>query len=1297
MFVYIVILFGIAQLTYAGHNPLADFSSKYCRKSEDSSRNRVLSDSFSAYSPHRIQESRPHFSVSIESLTPHRGMQIPEAAIKKVQYAHYIMHTNMEVSAIKADIDRQLLQIRDMLRAEGSSYHCYEAVLHLESLATAFDAYHQGLQKQYQMSNQEPLLLHDLYAVQCLREELHNLINSIMVKFFDKDGAFLGKNPDAMLWNRFKHLFVYHKNVNDFIVSYSEQYQDGCIEIIHPVDSRLLELIKNNPFNRALGQVYIHLEQGNLDQANMICQQFASNKKQFKKLQKFKTASEHLNEYGILKVWESHPNWSVYKQGLIARSDRRSAIIQLLQHDHNKAYELCNHAVIDAPTAAQLNRAYRLGHYQSDPSFLDIAVQGLQDEAAFDRTMDLFEQRSNTWECIKEAVAQNPDSIILLKEHLNDLLSFDHDPQFIPIINEMVSNPEGISDLKNKLFYRDLYVKNMRRHLECFFFSEHAEQIAYQLSEVHSDYQRIEILGSLSIDHVDLNVQEAYQAFYDIKTHLPKLFDYEQQLLKIELPACFGTQEFTQERKLYAQIMIKPLTGHEQFLQAKQCVSFFNDACVPKENQAVYRDLARTAAQTYLHQRYNATPADRMQQIELFDRAYRAIEQGDITTVDIPVQSGQVTESLSKQAVHVDYQQLHENVLEKCETHKDGAFSGYYQSREHALKQMINGNSAIYKQAYELSPQAEKILEKNGFDLAQFTTCTGNLVQQDTHAKFVQTLNTLAQKPALTGATQQIKEGVLECAQAGSQLNQNGNVKEAMVLSDFCHVAVEYLWQGIDASVAISRGIADGVYVGASSEIAEVLRNTNVLQETFLTEGSWSEPDLRDRVAMETATIVADLVRLVKDAGEVVESGALGVGDAIVSFPELVTNCLEVTKVTGQCIGLITLKLAIILDDAERGDIEAIERNAQTLHNTCEQVSQGVNDYLAYLKECNRQCKGGTIKEDLKGVAYFIGRTATEGVILNGCAKILNGTAQYVQSTESALVQLQHMKDISKAQVRNVILSTQFNLASPTLKIPGTSAAIEQVVKRGALASEAMIPPSFSQAAQESIAKLIIQQGEASSSSSLAQKVGQYLSLEPKPGFILIPRKNQSTSDLQHYLVVDSGKIIFDLSKLDLNNIPIHLYDDSIGDLSRLQKLVDQLKDVPGAIGEDGPLQRVLTQGYKGAESGRLRAAKGAFYELEVAAKLESMGEKVIEFNIKYANDVTRREFDIVTCKKFIECKNIDWNIKDSYSENRMKTQFIDQRNIAQKHNKEYVIFSKNQVTLYWKDWFTAKNIAIIN
>lgn len=930
-------------------------------------------------------------------------------------YAGQLMHTDSEAGAIKAAIDRELLQISSQLNRDATISNQLEALERLQELATSFDRYCQDLRHQQNsfIDKTDPLMMQKICGAEYLRTELHNVLNGIKLDFFDKSGN-LRKTLDC-------------KDIKAQVSKYHNQYKSGPIKIEAASNFQRLQRAEQNRPYIAMKGITACWKQGDLKTAHKIAEQFAKDKSSRRMLQDLKASSKHLNEYGMPKIWESHPNWSVHKQELIAHPGKRDAIIQVLQLDHNRAYELCNRAGIKVPTAPQLNYAHQLGQYHKDSSFLDIASRGLQDKASFEKAIRMFDQRMSVLEQMQDVALRYPDSMPLLQQRMDKLVLCSHDPEFLSILNEMASSPGKIDVLCKDLLSRDLYVHELRKQLGYPFFTEHTQELAYQLAGAKNNAERVGLLHNVCADHSD----DAYLAFYDTKTHLPKLFTYDQQLLKTELPACFGTQEFAQERKLYTQVMMQPLTCHEQFLQAQQCVSFFKNACVSQEDQAIYRDLARTAAQTYLNQSYNITPVDRMQQVQLFERACKAIEQGSITQADIPVQSPQIIEKAYEHNAHVDYQQLYENVLEKCATHQSGTFADYYQSREHALKQIVDGNSALYKQTYELSPQAQTILEKNGFDLTQFTTCTGNLLQQDTHAKFVQTLNTLAQKPVLTGATQQIKEGVLECAQAGSQLNQNGNVKEAMILSDFCHVAVEYLWQGIDASVAVSKGVAEGVYVGVSSEIAKTFSDPHALQETFLTEGSWTEPDLRDRVVMETATIVADLVRLVKDSGEVAFSGARGVSDAIEGFPELVSNCLEMTKVTGQCIGRITMEVAMIIDAAEREDVETFERYVMNAHHTCEQVSQGVNDYLAYLQECNRQCKGGTVKEDLKGLAYFIGRTATEGAILNGCAKILNGAAQYAQSTESALAQMRHMKDVSVAQARGLLLKEEIYASTP--------------------------------------------------------------------------------------------------------------------------------------------------------------------------------------------------------------------------------------------------------------------------
>lgn len=145
----------------------------------------------------------------------------------------------------------------------------------------------------------------------------------------------------------------------------------------------------------------------------------------------------------------------------------------------------------------------------------------------------------------------------------------------------------------------------------------------------------------------------------------------------------------------------------------------------------------------------------------------------------------------------------------------------YYQLREQALQQVAQGDLLVQHKQYSLSSETAQVFKQAGYDPVQFKSCTGNLVQQDTHAKLVNSLNQLAQKPVRTQSAQQMKDGVLDCAQAGNALNQAGSLKEAMVLSDLCHVAVEYLLHGIDTGIAISKGVAEGVYVGVSSEIAQ--------------------------------------------------------------------------------------------------------------------------------------------------------------------------------------------------------------------------------------------------------------------------------------------------------------------------------------------------------------------------------------------------------------------------------------------------------------------------------------------
>ena len=199
---------------------------------------------------------------------------------------------------------------------------------------------------------------------------------------------------------------------------------------------------------------------------------------------------------------------------------------------------------------------------------------------------------------------------------------------------------------------------------------------------------------------------------------------------------------------------------------------------------------------------------------------------------------------------------------------------------------------------------------------------------------------------------------------------------------------------------------------------------------------------------------------------------------------------------------------------------------------------------------------------------------------------------------------------------------------------------------------------------------------------------------QAQPGYIEISSNkllNPETHLLADFLSLDGKKI--DTSKLNLEQLPVAIYDEAIGDINRLQELTLNLRDIPGAMGKDGPLQKVLELGFKGSKTGALNTARGAYYELEVAQELRMSGHKICQLGSKERiQPFNTREFDIITDKLMIECKNIDW----STASERAFSIFTEQKLIAEAMGKEFVIYSKQDVPLFWIKKLADRGIKII-
>lgn len=156
--------------------------------------------------------------------------------------------------------------------------------------------------------------------------------------------------------------------------------------------------------------------------------------------------------------------------------------------------------------------------------------------------------------------------------------------------------------------------------------------------------------------------------------------------------------------------------------------------------------------------------------------------------------------------------------------------------------------------------------------------------------------------------------------------------------------------------------------------------------------------------------------------------------------------------------------------------------------------------------------------------------------------------------------------------------------------------------------------------------------------------------------------------------------------------------DPALGDLTKIQKSESLLKSIPQAGKAQHPLVTLIENGQKNASSGHLGTARGALYELEVAAELEARGEKVLEFGSRIDrvdNGLNRvvKEFDIRTKNKVIECKDWDWAAIQGDKITKYKSTFQEQNLIAKHHNQILELYSKQLIPDDWKIWFSKKNI----
>ncbi len=521
-------------------------------------------------------------------------------------------------------------------------------------------------------------------------------------------------------------------------------------------------------------------------------------------------------------------------------------------------------------------------------------------------------------------------------------------------------------------------------------------------------------------------------------------------------------------------------------------------------------------------------------------------------------------------------------------------------------------------------------------------------------------------------------------------------------MSDICHVAVDHIWQLVDSGVSLSAGFGEGLVQGVAAFYNTEVSSMPGDGEFALSAYTQPSDGLRDVARAETSQAVYEVLALLKDVGEVSLEAGYGAADSIKNMPHLVSDMVDVTRALGTTLATLGADSLVLLDAAEHGNLQDFTQQLDKMNADCRQIKEGLDAFTTQLGEhikAHMPQDGQITKAHAKMAVRTGARMVTDAVVMNlgmkGVSAICKGVSGHVGQMSKELGRIKEIKDVSVAEVRKALLVAQLERSPLAAQAPtlykGTMWA--HVVKDQVKMLQPMVNRASSMKTIEDMVQSSIKRSvetQPSRFESTIQKAQRWLSMQPKPGYILLPvSKGRELASL-----MNGNKI--DVSKLDLDQLPLHLYDSSIGDLSKLQDLVNQFKDVPGALDKDGPLRRVLSLGYEGAKEGQLKIAPGAFYELEVAQKLESMGEKVLVFNEKHLYKTANREFDIIAANKFIECKSIDWTTKVGKPAENLRRQIREQASIANGLNKEFVLFSNQPIPIDWQIWFNKKNITVV-
>lgn len=375
----------------------------------------------------------------------------------------------------------------------------------------------------------------------------------------------------------------------------------------------ITDQIRTSALNNAIDEVRTLMQLGFVDAASRLVENFnpAYNhdgirdySHYYTTLQEVLTTCklETLNDLGIPKIFEQHPQWGDLRQTLINDPSCKQQILHKLEHDQALAIHVLQQLQLPAPSSEQLKTVYDLCSYSNLPHF-EQTIGHINSFADIKTATDTLAQNRTTYDALRSCFVEHGFAPRQYEPHLTKFAQWVNDPQFAPCVRITQEQHGTIQDLMHVLTEREHASIALLARCDITQPSTVTKHISYQLLDtIHDPSHVVGILSNLDPHHADPMVRQAYNDFFDTRG-IQKVIPLDEQMhtLLNDRLATVNLADDAHMRHACNQLSLFGISNPQELEVITRGLNYIEQGLTAGTHNALIRDYAAQYAQALAH------------------------------------------------------------------------------------------------------------------------------------------------------------------------------------------------------------------------------------------------------------------------------------------------------------------------------------------------------------------------------------------------------------------------------------------------------------------------------------------------------------------------------------------------------------------------------------------------------------------------------------------------------------------------------------------------------------------------